>query len=195
MHYTWWKTLAMFAVLSFGAFNAAACAQVGALAGQSAATAKTGAAACPTAANDTRLLTNEEHGYCLLYPATHTIERYSPSGTAIVVGSIVNHTDPRVSIEMEPAAGRTTQQAADAHAAEVGAPGMEVKRSSIKIGGQDAVVLDNVPYQDLARETIVAHNNRVYRLQFTPADPADAEVYAGTQKLYDTVVSSFRFTE
>ena len=33
------------------------------------------AAACPTPTDDTYLLRNPQHGYCLLYPVTHKVER------------------------------------------------------------------------------------------------------------------------
>ncbi|MFN8475186.1 MAG: hypothetical protein U0822_23590 [Anaerolineae bacterium] len=195
MHSTWLNRIPLFVALSLSAI-AAACTSVGAPTGQTGTSSATAVGnVCPTATAETRLLVNKDHGYCLLYPSAYTVEHYSPTGTAVVMGSIMNHTDPRVSVETAPSEGRTTQQAGDALYAQVGSPGIEVKRSGVRIGGQEAVLLDNVPYQDLTREIILAHNDKIYRLQFTPADPADAGVYGRTQQLYDTVVGSFHFTQ
>jgi hypothetical protein len=53
--------------------------------------------------------------------------------------------------------------------------------------------LENVPGQDVSRQALVVHGDRVYKLTFVPADQAAGEVYAQMEALYTTVVNSFRF--
>jgi hypothetical protein len=95
-----------------------------------------------------------------------------------VVGSLLNVTEPRVYIEVGEPSGRTTEQAADAIAADYA--GFEIARSSATIGGQDAIVLDGVPGQDISRQLVVAHEDA-------------GEVYQRMERLYATVVDSLTF--
>src|SRR5215216_6703806 len=69
--------------------------------------------ACPTATSDTKLLTNTEDGYCLLYPA----EDSSDMPGWVVINPISGLTDAPgeawLSIYVQDAAGRTVAQVAD----------------------------------------------------------------------------------
>jgi hypothetical protein len=65
-------------------------------------------------------------------------------------------------------------------------PGFDSRRSTIAIAGQKAVVLDNVPGQDLMRRVLFVHDGRLFDLTFSPADHADMEAF------YQTVVNDFQ---
>src|SRR5512146_1442590 len=84
-----------------------------------ACTAVDAADACASAGAGMQQFRNTEHGYCLLYPDEYKVERPNPSEAVIVVGSLLNTTEPRVSIQVEAADGRTAANAADASLAAI----------------------------------------------------------------------------
>jgi hypothetical protein len=126
-------------------------------------------AECPEATDDTYLLRNPQHGYCLLYPATHKIERPNPEEVNIVVGSLLNATDPRVNIRAISGGDQTAAAYADEIVA--GFEGFEIIRSEATVAGETAVVLDNVPGQDINRQMIFTHGDMLYHLLFIPVNP------------------------
>lgn len=144
---------------------------------------------CPESTADTRLLKDSKHGYRLLFPITHKVEKPIENETDLVIGSLLNVQDPRVNIvvekangrtaavasdeEVQDAEGRTSMQIADEMAAEVEAamPGCSVERSfGLTLGYEPAWVLENVPGQDISRQVVVVHDGQLYKLTFMPAD-------------------------
>jgi uncharacterized protein YraI len=149
-------------------------------------------AACPVPSPDTLLLVEEQYGYCLLYPADYTVERTTPNDVNLVRGSLLNHTDPRVSILAEDAAGRTLTEVAAQFAEIYGLPGTPVEQGSITVGGVEAVLLDNLPGQDLNRRVLLIHNGRFYSFFFTPlGEPGEARM--AMERFYQGILDSFRF--
>lgn len=140
---------------------------------------------CSTATEDTYILRNPQHGYCLLYPTTHKVERPNPDEVNLVIGGLLNTIDPRANIKVMAAEGRT----AETLAGEIvtGFEGFEITRSETTVADQPAVVLDNVPGQDINRQVIFAHEDRLYHIYFTPLDPAAPETLdAFAQGILDT---------
>lgn len=151
-------------------------------------------AACPAPSPSTRLFVNEEHRYCLLYPADYTPVQTSPNEVNLVRGSIMNHVDPRVSITVEDAGGRTLAQVAGQLEADFVPPGMTVERGTITVAGVEAVLLDNLPGQDLNRRVALIHNGRLYSFFFTPlGEPGPARIQMET--FYQQILDSFRFLD
>lgn len=161
----------------------AGCAQLGAAGDES--------DVCVEPVPDTALLKNEELGYCLLHPERYIVESLDNSDV-LVLDSIMNHVDPRVDIYVEEAAGRTATEAADE--ATSGFPAeMGIERSSTTLGGEEAVVLDRYPGQDMNRLVFVVHGHRLYRLTVTHMSPDLGETYTQAENLYTVVTNSFRF--
>jgi len=127
--------------------------------------------ACPVASDDTYLLRNPRHGYCLLYPTTHKVERPNADEVDLVIGGLLNATDPRASIRVMAADGRSAAAYADEIVA--GFTGFDFARSEATIAGEPAVVLDNLPGQDINRQVIFTHEGQLYHLYFSPIDPAN----------------------
>jgi len=158
------------------------------------------AQACPIAAAGTQFLKNEAYGYCLLYPTGYSVEQPNGSGTTIYVGSLMDVEQPRVSIEVDKAAYDTADEAAEQLAASL--PGWNtdphlwnIQFSSLKVGGESAVVLDNMPGQDISRVVLMVHGGRLYRLTFVPASEDYGDVYTRMESLYAVVIKSFRFID
>jgi len=151
--------------------------------------------ACPTPTADTQLLKNDEHRYCLLHPKAYTTEQPNPLETIISSGSSLDAENPRATIVVRDANGRAASEVAGGIVAEVKAslPNWSVRQSTVEIGGETAIVLDNLPGQDIGRQVIVVHNDEIYTLTFVPAGAAGTDAVQQMERLYKAVVGSFRF--
>jgi hypothetical protein len=156
----------------------------------------TGESACRAATSDTHSLKNDTSGYCLLYPAGYRAEQPNPDETVLFTGSLQNLEAERAYIQVSNAGGRAASEIAGGIAAEVKAslPNWGVRQSATRIGGETAIVLDNVPGQDISRQVVAVHNGRLYLLTFVPVDPAQGDSYLAMDMLYNTTLESFRFT-
>jgi len=148
--------------------------------------------ACPEPTAGTLLQTDEILSYCLLYPDSHTVVPLESGNTEIVVGEVMNHIDPRVSIYAEELGGRTLQQYVDEFL--TGYEGFELARTDLIVSGEAAVMLDGVPGQDFYRRVFVAHQGLVYHLLFEPYDPSLTDTFPQAEQLYTLVMDSFTFT-
>jgi hypothetical protein len=150
---------------------------------------------CPAPAADTQLLKSEEHRYCLLYPVGYATEQPNPQETIISSGSLLDVQNPRATIVVRDANGRAASEIAGGIVAEVNAslPSWSVKQSTTEIGGETAIVLDDLPGQDIGRQVVLVHNNQVYTLTFVPAGPVRTSPVQQMEQLYEAVVYSFRF--
>ncbi len=150
---------------------------------------------CPESAADTRLLTNTRQGYCLLYPIEYKVEKPNQSETDLVIGGLLNVQDPRVNILVEETSGRTAEAVADEVAADVesASPGISIERSSITLGGVEAIVLDKLPGQDVNRRVFFEYDGLLYQLTFWPADENAGDAYTRMEALYEMIVNWFTF--
>lgn len=149
--------------------------------------------ACAIPGADQHLLVQDEQGYCLLYPATYTIDQTAPDSVNIVVDSVMNHVDPRVSITVEAANGRTLEEVADRLEADYVPQGMTIARGYTTVAGMEAVLLDNLPGQDLNRRVALVQNGQVYSFFFAPLGEEGTATRQQAEALYQTVLDSFRF--
>jgi hypothetical protein len=146
---------------------------------------------CPAETAETRVLRQPEHGYCLLYPVAYKVERPNEAETHLVMGSLLNVQDPRVSIATQKADGRTSGQFADELLASYQQFG--IGRKTVMVDGVEAVVLDQLPGQEINRRVILVHEDWLYELTLTPADASLGAAFEGMETLYDTVIKSFLF--
>ncbi len=146
---------------------------------------------CPAAEAGMQTLTNEAHGYCLLYPDGYDVTQPNEDEIVFFVGSLLDVEHPRAMIIVQDAGGVTTTEAADELQAEF--EGFDVARSTVMIGGEEAVVLDNLPGQDINRRLVVVHNDRVYDMMFIPVGESYGEISEQMEILYSTIVDSFTF--
>lgn len=150
--------------------------------------------ACPAPASDTKLFTNAEDGYCLLYPAGYS--------TALPNHIIINPTtlpgdvlgDAWVSINVESADGLTAAQFADEQIASAG-PGLNIRRTEAKVDGEKAVIVDGIPSQDSSRRVFIVHGDRLYTLTFVPwmAYALEPGQLTPLEELYTTIMRTLHF--
>ena len=147
---------------------------------------KTGAA--------TQLFVEDQAGYCLLYPVGFQAEHPLITET-VLAGPVLDDGQARAFITVQHAGGLTAAQAAGNLADEVQSalPGFAITRTEIMMGGEPAIVLDHMPGQDINRQVVIVHGDRLYKLMFVPADPAQAAAYTQMDDLYGQVTGSFTF--
>ena len=111
----------------------------------------------------------------------------APGSLNIVAGGdLMNHTDPRVSIEVTEAGDRTLADVTDQMVQDYVPAGEANEPQSATVGGAEGVLLDNLPGQDFNRRIAVVSDGRVYSLMLMPLRP-EAEPF------YGTVLGSLRF--
>lgn len=142
---------------------------------------------CPEPKDNLGTVRDYENGYCLLVPPDYTVFETSATEVAIVKGDLLNVTDPRLNIAVIPAEGRS----AEAYSGEILAviTGIDIQTSAAEISGQPAVVIDNMPGQDINRRVIVAYSDSIYDLTFTPMSSAAIEDF------YNTIINNFVLLE
>jgi hypothetical protein len=148
---------------------------------------------CGRGSDEVRLLINSVHGYCLQYPAEYDVFFPNESEMMLVKRSVLNVSDPSVSIKVHPADGITVDQAADGFLAAYTFPESGLVRESLMIDGEAAIMLDKLPGPSINRQVFVLYRDHLYHLSFMPMDESQPEVYAQAEALYDTVIQSFNF--
>ena len=136
-------------------------------------------------------------GFCFLVPAGFSAA--ADSGTVLVQADPPGFPHPRlpfVTINVQPAAGLSADQAADKVLADVQSVTLNFlpERMSLSLGGAPTAVLDKLPGQDLGRHVFAVHAGQLYRLIFYTADP-DMPEYEATLALYAALTDSFEFFE
>ena len=145
----------------------------------------------PDSDGESNYFLNTLRGYSFSHPAHYDVGVYDEDGIALFVGSLLNVEAPRLDVVVEPARGSDAATIADQTAA--GFPDLELARSSLTLGGEQAVVLDGVPGQDLSRIVIAVHNERLHKLTFRPVDPDNVALMAELEALYEEVTDSYTF--
>ncbi|MEZ4861907.1 MAG: SH3 domain-containing protein [Caldilineaceae bacterium] len=151
-----------------------------------------GPALCPTPTDQSKVLIDGAHGYCLLYPAPYVVVHTDNNTLELVQQSLLNSADPRVSIQVEDAAAQTLAAVADQLVADYTMPGMTAERGSVTVDGVEAIVLDKLPGKDLNRRVVFIRDGWLYSLFFTPLGETDA-AQAALENFYQTLLDSWRF--
>ncbi len=146
----------------------------------------------PEPTGEMPLITMEEYGFQLRYPAEYqasifrngiclTLERgYSPPGLCHI---------KNFSIEVYEAEGRSLGEVAD-EAAAIGNSDVEVRRTRLMVSGEEAVLLDGIGGVDRLRIVVIVQGDRAYVLTFVGWQENQQEI-SPLGVLYDTVINSF----
>jgi hypothetical protein len=147
--------------------------------------------ACPEPSDGMLSLINEPMGYCLLYP--DGLFRVDPFETEVClvleVTALACHSNV-AQIEVSDAAGLSAADVADEVMAEAE---IDIPRSTTTVAGEEAIVLDGVPAQDLLRDVLIVHGGRLYRLRFVKPDPSDPSSVDRFDNLYSMIINSLTF--
>ncbi len=149
-------------------------------------------ARCFRNSDETRLLINIAQGYCLQYPVGYDIVFPNEMEVVLVKNSILNPEDPMLIIKVVPANGMTVEQAADQLVADYSVPGLEVKRVSLEIGQENAIMLDGLTGESPNRRVVVLHNDHLYYMTITPMEYSP-DMHTQAEALFTTIIQSFNF--
>ena len=144
--------------------------------------------ACPASTETLQALIDTAHGYCLAYPAEYKVEKPNPDSTLLVIGGLLDASNPRAAIRVEDAGAGGLAEATSRVAAEN--RDFAFERSEATVGGEPAIVFDKLPGQEITRRVLLVHEGRLYTLDFAPADPA-SDALARMETLYEAVLGSF----
>lgn len=132
--------------------------------------------------------------YCFKYPQGYTLQVNDgqvevigphPSGPGGLVAGLVW-------IDATDAQGRTALEIADEEVNAV--VGISPLRSTVLMGGEEALVLDGMPGQDLIRKVYIVHNGLLYTLNFSPYQSDNDTANAQMETLFASVTSSWVWT-
>ena len=136
-------------------------------------------------------------GYCYAYPPRFTFGKHPNFGYQAVMGpALGSSTEPvfaTFAVESGPYdPNLSLDQQADTflRGFTVIAPDI-LTRARLTVGGEAAVMVDNVPVQLSWRIVFVAHKDRLYRLMYWPVDIKEAK--SDLDDLYQTTTGSFSF--
>lgn len=150
---------------------------------------------CPVPGDGQLLLRNETHGYCLLYPAEYTVVQNNPDVADLVIGDVMNHTDPRLSVAVSQAEGKTLAEITTQFETNYAPPGFEIVSQAISVAGEEAILLDNLPGQDLNRRMAFLHQGKLYSLFITPLGDEGSDTRRQAEALNQLALESFSFLE
>jgi hypothetical protein len=145
---------------------------------------------CPAVTDTLQRLVVPEGRYCLGYPSEYKVEKPGAGETELVIGGLLDDTNPRAHIRVADAAGSTAEAAAQKVVENF--KDFALDRSTVTVAGEPGILLDKVPGQDINRRVLFVHDGLLYDLMFAPADPG-AEAFAGMRALQDQVLGSFTF--
>jgi hypothetical protein len=147
---------------------------------------------CPQEAEGMQFFAEEAHGYCVLVPDTFSVER--PLDDEVIFQGPVPQSGGQALgfIVVADVQGQSTAEFAAPLIAEAENMGMTVVQSTITLSGEEALVVEGLPGQDISRQVFVVHGGMLYRMTFVPDDASD-EGFESMQALYDAVIGSFAF--
>lgn len=164
-------------------------------------------AACASAGLDEAAYTNEEAGYCLLYPSGFVVDE-PEQGVVVVHGpNYAGGPEPLsgfVNIQvLGPAEGRSASEISSELVAPFQGTEIIIERVDALLGveqagsspASNAVEMIGMPGQSLTWQVVAVHNDQVYLLVFSPLGAEYGQAFDDMQQLYDVVMSSFRFLD
>lgn len=148
-----------------------------------------------TSVSDTVELSASESdrlGLCFSYPQGYT---QLPDTDAVeIVAPDLPDTHPRALfwLEISDAYDRTAEKIADEDM--TFAAGADLGRWNVMIGGEQAVVLDGMPGQDLQRRVYVVHEQTLYVLAFMPTRSENKVANDQMEALYNAITNSWTWS-
>lgn len=148
---------------------------------------------CPQDVPGMQLVSDETHGFCTLIPEGFSVEH--PNDYEVVfIGPVPEWgTHALAIIVVRDAEGKAAAEHAAPLVAEAEGMGMAVTQTRVTIGGEEGLVVDGLPGQDINRRVFVVHGEQLYDILFVTAIMPDDPGYEPTHALYDAVTGSFAF--
>jgi len=138
------------------------------------------------------LFTSDRLGICFSYPQGHTQIPYNDA--VEIVAPDLPGSDMRglFWLEVSDSYNRTAEEIADQEMTY--AAGLNVGRRTVMLDGEQAVVLDGMPGQELQRRMYVVHQQTLYVLAFMPTRSENKAAGNQMEALYAAVTNSWSWS-
>jgi hypothetical protein len=149
----------------------------------------------PTSVNDTAELSasdSDRLGLCFSYPQGYTQLPSTDMVEIVAPDNPGTDTKGLFWIEISDAYDRTAEVIADQDMTY--ATGVDVGRWTVTLDGEQAVVLDGMPGQDLQRRVYVVHEQTLYVLAFMPTRSESKVANDQMEALYTAVTNSWAWS-
>jgi hypothetical protein len=127
--------------------------------------------------------------FCFSYPQGYTLLPYGESVEVVGPYSGSGPEPGMMWIDVSDAQGRTAEDVADEELSYVA--GLNPPRYTVMLGGEEAVVLDGMPGQNLVRRVYIVHAGRLIIPTFSPYGSDNAFATSQMEALYAAVTSSW----
>jgi|WetSurMetagenome_2_1015567.scaffolds.fasta_scaffold42076_2 hypothetical protein len=137
------------------------------------------------------IFSSDQLGLCFSYPRGYTQLPYNE--TVEIIAPEIPGSGLRVLfwLEISDAYNRSAEKIADQ---EITLAGVDVDRWTVKLDGEEAVVLDGMPGQDLQRRVYVVHQHNLYVLAFMPTQSENKAANDEMEILYAAVTNSWTWS-
>ena len=141
---------------------------------------------------------SDQLGLCFSYPQGYTLN--PDSDTVQIAAPILPDTDVfgLFWLEISDSNNRTAEEVADQDmtyaVAQQGVPLENLSRWTVSLGGEQAVVLDGMPGQELQRRVYIVHEQTLYVLAFWPARSENKAASDQMEALYAAATSSWAWS-
>lgn len=142
--------------------------------------ASPGSGICTVPITDTKVYVNVSDGYCFLIPSSYSANAGSFSAPGTDGGG--ENLNVSMSIDLENAAGKNTNQYANDKIEAAKIPGSTPDTSTVSLDGENAIWTEDLPSQAGARITYLVHNGQGFTISLIPeggnATPVNQEAEA-----------------
>jgi hypothetical protein len=134
----------------------------------------------------------DQLGLCFFYPQGYTQIPYYDAVEIVAPDLPGSEVKGLFWFDIRDPNNLTAEEIADNELAEVA--GLSADRWSMTIGGEQAVVLDGMPGQDLVRRVYFVHEQTLYILTFSPTLSENTAASDQMEALYDAVTSTWEWS-
>jgi len=152
---------------------------------------KVSVAECSEATTGLHQLVYASQGICFLYPDNYDVFQGEDGGLTLYVGSLLNTEAPVASFTFAGPSDRSLEDVVAERLASFSLPTGSEQR--ITLGGEPAILLDNLPGQDTNRRVLTMHAKLVYELIVSRIGPDYGKVGEQAEVLFDQIIGSFKF--
>ena len=148
-----------------------------------------------TSVNDTVELFSSDSdrlGFCFSYPQGYTQLPYNDAVEIAAPDLPGSDVKALFWLEISDSYNRTAEEIADQDMTY--ATGVDVGRWTVTLGGEQAVVLDGMPGQELQRRVYIVHQQTLYVLAFWPARSENKAASDQMETLYAAVTNSWAWS-
>jgi hypothetical protein len=147
--------------------------------------------ASPTA--EVELYSSDQLGICFSYPQGYTQVPYNDSVEIVAPAPVPDSEDRGLFwLDVSDSQGRTAEEVADRELRDVA--GLNPGRWTVSLGGEQALVLDGMPGQNLVRRVYIVRQETLYILTFSPTRSENSVASEQMETLYAAVTSSWAWS-